>query len=529
MLLLPTAGGAWGNPNLLVEINDTAYTKQDFLDWWPIWKEAATPLPETPDAFVDWMLLFQEAETMQLFNRPRYRSKVSVFLRARSLMLLKQEEVDSRIPEPTRADLWPLYQKTYVPRFNLEMVSIGIEQAKAEAAVAAVLAEGASLEAAAESAGLLDSQGYMAETGLMRASRLPEPLLEVVQTLQTGDQGGPISFAHYTYFFKVLERDDGTEEDFASLRDTLARQWRKQQEQRLTVELIDRLKEKYQVEVHQEVVAQIGLEPLDPELAEQMAVRIGNYQVQAGAVQEAVAKDFKLRYGHHGDVQQELPGVRQRVIADMLSQTLTGMEALDRHYEERDPFRKTYRFYCQNRMIKELEAELVAPQVAADSEAIEAAYRANLADFTREGLVELAMVETSEQALAEQVNQRLLRGEDFQQAVAPIAPLGVEERQMPVDHLEEPLRQAVSTLQPGQASKMIPVGGKVVFIKLLNRGQQQVMPLEMVRDQVAEDLKQEQFAEARADLVDKLRHRSEIKIKEKAWRQVRNQLEEETQ
>ena len=90
--LLPANAHAWGNPELLVELNDTSMNKQDFLDWWEIWKEADTPLPETPDDFIDWMLLFQEAENMQFYDQSAYIRKVSVFLRSRSLMLLKQEE-----------------------------------------------------------------------------------------------------------------------------------------------------------------------------------------------------------------------------------------------------------------------------------------------------------------------------------------------------------------------------------------------------------------------------------------------------
>lgn len=524
-LLTPPAAFSWGNPELLVEINDTSLTRQDFLDWWQIWQEEDMPLPETPDEFIDWMLLFQEAENMQLYDRPAYRNKVSVFLRARSLMLLKQEEVDSRIGTPSREDLWPLYEATYLPRFNLEMVSVDQEQAGQ--AVAAALAGGASLEAAAEAAGLLDSPAYLAETGLMRPAKLPEPLLEALRGMQVGETAGPVSFAHYTYFFQVLERDDGSEEDFETLRAGLARTWHKQQVGRLTAALIERLREKYQVEVDDELVGQIGLEPLEPALAEQVAVRIGNLQVLAQAVQESVAKDFQLRYGRHGDQEQELDGVRRRVIADMLSQTLTGMEALDRHYEEREPFRTTYRFYCQNRMIKELEQELIAPQVQITPADIEAAYRENIAEFTRTGLVEVAMVQTREAELARLAELRLQQGGSFDQAVAPFAPRGVEVQKIPSDHLQPPIRQALASMAPGQVSPMIAVDDEFFFVKLIRSGEAEVMPLEMVREQVRTDLGQERFQQARAALLAQLRERSRIKLKNKAWQQVAAQLKRE--
>jgi len=525
VLLTPASGFSWGNPDLLVEINDTSLTRQDFLDWWQIWKEPETPLPEAPDEFIDWMLLFQEAENMQLYDRPSYRNKVSVFLRARSLMLLKQEEVDSKIKQPGREELWPLYEQTYLPRFNLKMISVDSDAD--QQTVADALAGGATLEAAAEAAGLMDSPAFMAETGLMRPAKLPAPLLEAVRTMQTGELGGPVTFGHFSYFFEILERDNGSDEDFESLRDSLARQWHKQQASRLTADLIKRLREQYQVEVHGDVIDQIGLEPLDPAVAEQVAVRIGNLQVLAQAVQQSVAKDFKLRYGPHGDVSQELAGVRQRVIADMLSQTLTGMAALDRHYEEREPFLETYRFYCQNRMIKELEQAVVAPQVEITDADIAAAYRDNIDEYTRKGLVELAMVQTREAELARLIETRLQQGEAFDQVVAPVAPRGVAVQKVPLEHLQEPLQQAVAGMATGQVSQMIPVADEYYFIKLIGHGEQQVVPLAMVRDKVKAELGQRRFQQTRAALLAQLRERSSIKLKNKSWQQVVAQLKRE--
>lgn len=114
-VLFPVDSFSWRNPELLVELNETTFVKQDFIDWWQIWKEEDTPFPDGPDDFIDWMLLAQEAKNMQLYDQPVYRNKVSIYLRVRSLMQLKQEEVDSRISKPTREDLWPLYQEKYLP------------------------------------------------------------------------------------------------------------------------------------------------------------------------------------------------------------------------------------------------------------------------------------------------------------------------------------------------------------------------------------------------------------------------------
>jgi len=524
--VVPQSVYSWGNPELLIEINDASFTKQDYLDWWEIWKEPETPLPETPDDFIDWMLQVQEAENMQLYDRPTYRQKVSVFLRARSLMLLKQEEVDSHIPVPTRDDLWPSYEENYVPRFNLRLVTADTEETRQS--IEASLASGATLEAAAQAAGLAESSAYMAETGMLRKQKMPEPLLVAVLQSQVGETGGPVSFAHYTYFFEVLERVDGTDEDFETYRKGLTDQWYKQESDRFTNELMERLREKYKVEVNKAVVEKVGMEPLDDEIADLVAVQIGEIKVLASGLQASVAKDMKLRYAKHPNPEEKLVSVRERVIADMLGQTLSGMEALERHYEEKDPFRKTYRFYCQNRLIKELEQAVVAASLPAlTDEDIDAAYRESIDTFTRKGLVEVAIVETREVELAQRVEGRLQRGEDFQTAIAPIAPRGVETRTTPLDHLQEPLREALAEMAPGQVSEMIPVEDQFFFLKLIKRDEKQVAPLEMVQEQVKADLKKTRFEEASAALLAQLRKHSRIKVKNKAWKQLVEQLKKE--
>ncbi|MCF6188719.1 MAG: hypothetical protein L3J49_14745, partial [Desulfobulbaceae bacterium] len=86
----------WGN-SALVTIDGREYSGDDFRVWWENLREKDMVLPETPDPFVDWVLMFREAERMQLYQDPDYRKKVLTFLKARTLMLLKAEEVDSRI------------------------------------------------------------------------------------------------------------------------------------------------------------------------------------------------------------------------------------------------------------------------------------------------------------------------------------------------------------------------------------------------------------------------------------------------
>ena len=45
---------AWFFDDILVSIDGTDYTTENFKHWWSFWKEEGTTLPETPDPYVDW-------------------------------------------------------------------------------------------------------------------------------------------------------------------------------------------------------------------------------------------------------------------------------------------------------------------------------------------------------------------------------------------------------------------------------------------------------------------------------------------
>ena len=97
----------------LLKINDVAYTSSDFRVWWREWREPGSKLPKDMTPFVEWMLLVQEAREMELEDNREYRRKVDIFLKSRSLIMLKQEEVVSRLKEPEKEVLWLEYEKKY--------------------------------------------------------------------------------------------------------------------------------------------------------------------------------------------------------------------------------------------------------------------------------------------------------------------------------------------------------------------------------------------------------------------------------
>ena len=89
----------------LVTVNGKEYSTADFSNWWKNWRGKGMSIPDTPAPYVDWVLLYRQGEKMHLYDTPAYRMKVMILLKARSLMMLKYDEVDSKI-KISRQELW---------------------------------------------------------------------------------------------------------------------------------------------------------------------------------------------------------------------------------------------------------------------------------------------------------------------------------------------------------------------------------------------------------------------------------------
>ncbi len=526
LLSMPGPGSAffWDNNGELLTINGVAFTTEDYRNWWREWREKDMPVPETPDEFIDWMLLYQEAQAMQLDQNPEYRKKLAIFLKVRALMQLKQEEVTARTKMPDRDRLWETYLKEYTPLYNLRMIAVRSEEQVG--IIERLLAGGMSLDEAAQKTGLDKATEHLAETGLMRVQKMPEAIRTAVSKTAVGAVGGPVAYGHVWYFFEVLARSDGSEEDFDKLQDRLVRNALKVQENKLTRELTDALMRKYDVVVNEALLAELTPAGFPAEDGAKTVLKVGNSVVSLSALSQAVTKEQQTRGGVQRNA-ETFEVTKQRIIADAVAQTVTGLEALDRHYETRPPLKATYQFYRQHRMIKELEKALVQPQVKVTAADAEAYYHQHPELFSRGEIVELAVVQTNEAALAEKLAEKLKNGEDFFVVMRPLAPAGVETRRAPVNHLQPVIQKALAGMSPGQVSGALKDGENIYFVKLIRAGEREMMPLAKVSERIIAELEKARFAEAKDKIVQQLRKRSTIKVNSGEWKKLRNTLLEE--
>jgi len=524
VLALSVPGDAffWNKQDTLATINGNSFSTEDFVHWWKEWQEPGMSVPETPQEFVDWMVLFQEAERMRLFENAAYREKVSIFLKVRSLMLLKDEEIIKKIHQPQRADLEGYYLDNYVPFMDIALLKIQDREKVAEAEK--LLAAVDDLNMLAERSGLAVEISPVANMGRLRPLQLPLPFKRLTETLHAGQIGGPVFWEGAWYFIQVKAKDEKSLEGFERFEGDIRSKWLRNEENRLTAELIQRLKNKFNVSVDEEILEQIQPDGLSGDIAQKPVIKIGEQVINADTLYRNVTKDRQMRGKQRIGAQDEFKVSLRRVVADIVAQTVTSLEAADKHYENQPVLEPVYQFYCQHRMIKELEKELILPNSAISDEDVEDYYQSHAEEFERSEVAELAMVQTREKLLTQELAVRLKQGEDFFKVLEPLSPQGIPVQKLPIDHLPAPVQAALAELAPGQASGAIISGEDIYFVKLVRKSQRENTPLSEVSESIRKQLAQERFESLRANLLSQLRSRSEIVVDQDSWLKLRDRL-----
>ena len=516
----------WDNDDVIAEINDIKLTDIDFKHWWNEWQEPQIPLPKTPDEFIDWILLSQEAEKMQLYENASFRKKVNVFMKVRSLMLIRQEEIAMRMLPPSDERLNDIYQEEYVPFLNLRMTALPSEEDVST--VQDLLKEGLSLQEAAVQAGFNDPSKYIEETGEMRPLKIPAPMREIALTLERGQNGGPVVWKDVFYLVELLSRRDGTDDDFESVRESLVKKHSKREDERLTKALIENLKEKYKAEIDRDFLKTLDTEVVPQGEKDRIVIKFGETEISVERLFQSMRQPLKLQK-EKGMGKENFQKALDGVVNNIVSQSLIGMEALDRHYELRPPFKYTYEFYRQNRLIVELVNEIIRPQVKIEKADIIKEYEAHPERYIKqENMVELIMVDTKSEKLAEVLSDQLKAGGDFSTVMKVLAPGGLTTKKTTVEKLSAEIRDAISPLSAGQAVGPITSNGRMYFIKFIGHADPALIPLEEVAPQIQIRLNAEKYTEVRNSYLKRLKQKSKIKINIDVWKKTRSQLLEET-
>lgn len=511
----------WGKEDPLVTVNSVAYQTQDYLDWWQEWREGPE-LPESPKEYIDWLLLSTEAKQMQLQDQPLYRKKVEVFLKVRSLMLLKQESVSDKTQWPDEDRLRQIYQTDYTPIWQLRTITfhdrLQLDAFMAKLQTTDVVDTETILTEVPEQLGNAVLSSPVSE----RQPKLPQEISALVKDKKDQQFTAPYLWNNTWQIIEILGFSEGSDEDFIAQKDAIHHHYIKKQQSRLTAELLMELIEKYQVEIDENIINSISYDGVASEHANDIVLSFLSYKITATELHRVALKHYQSSPGYEANGVQ-FEKVIVRVLNDIISQNLTNAEALDRHYELKRPFKPTYDFYCNNRLIKELERKLIVPHVTVSEQEQRAAYEQRKKEFAEPELIKILRVETSDQDLALRLNEKLRQGVPFKTALLPLSPNGFNPETLPLQSYSEPIQQRISSLAPGK-STMIEENGGYVFIHFIQSEHQQLVSFDEVKEIFASRLKQQKFSQLRQDLIHKLRQLSTIEVNQHQWQRCLDQL-----
>jgi len=512
--------GAWPwGKTTLVTINDETFTKEDFQHWWVNWKEKDTPFPERPEPFIEWHLLVQEATSMELYQEPTYRQKVNTFLKARALMLLKNEAVDSKIRIRDK-DLWARYKEQYSPQWHVRILHFDQEiQARQ---ICEDLGSGRLVLSDMAEQAMIDKGIVNQEDKWLRPRNCPGPWRDALAGLGTGQVTQPLEMGKGFVCLCLQDKKGPEKADFDSLKSKIRLEVQKLRQSELTSELVRRLRKKYEVTVDEELFTELDVNNTPEELMDKILITTNRVNVPVRVFLDQLHKEQSLRGYRHFQTKEAADYLKKMVLDRIIAQTLTSWESLDRHYEERAPFKWVYRFYCQHRLIKELERRLFVPEAEVKDEEVAAYYEQHPDEFAGPEVVSIVVLE-DDKRLADKIWAEVKRGADFFSVVRKYYAREIPVRRVPVDHLDPVMKEVVNKLTKGEVSAPFEVKGHSSMVKLVDRTVASRSPLSEVQEQIAQRLRQEKSDRLRRNFIRQLQVRSGITIDEKAWRDLRKE------
>lgn len=506
---------AWGKKPLAV-IDGQEYFSDDYKTWWTYWRDSKEQKPEGVQPFVNWMLMVREAERMDLASLPEFKHKIRVFLAARTLMFLKNDEVDSKI-NISDTDLKSAYDRNYVP---LRLVGALEFPATDEAKKFTEQHSGSPLSL--EQLQLMADEKptppfVLQQPQWLRPLNTPAAWQPLLDQSTAGELRGPLPFGEKTAMLYIAEVKTGDADDFAKKKETITTDLRKQHEQALTEKLVQSLKSKYHVRLDEEVFEKINLTEGSANDLNQVLIESDKSTVTVGYFIEQSRRETDITHRLPAD-QAGQTMMKRRLANTMIANSLVSWEALARHYEEKEPLRPVYQFYRQNRLVAELEGRAPGDIQASEAE-VQAYYQAHVEEFQRPEMITGVMVNGNE-ALIQKVWTEAISGTELTKSAkdngATIAVSPGSE--VPLPHFSATAQKILAGLKTGDMSQPFLDNGHSVVIKLNDRKTGAAAPLEMVSSLIKGRIETEKKAKRKQDLLDALKSRSTIVVNENVWK-----------
>lgn len=514
----PAVAGWWGD-DTLVTIDGTRHTTEDFKRWWGFYNDSNMTLPKTPDIYIDWLLLAREGKRMKLDEDPSFRHKTEVFLKVRSLLMLQQEEVNGKI-KITDAALRKRYEKMYTPMWLLERLQFPDEKS-AQTARQQLMDGTVTLDELIKRPA--DQGGpTVSREDWRRPVGIDPGWADLFRKLDVGETTKPRKDLGVYSFYYLKKKEDGSDADFAKVRSTIKDALWSEQAGSLTAALIFRLREKFNVRVDEKRLADLKLDLPADSYGDEPIITTNHGDVSEKRFMAILRQDQQLRKpGEHEKI--DVDQVKNRVLNGIIQQNITDWEALDRHYEKREPFKWAYQFNIKHRLTTAVQNRLFAPELTVSEQEIKDYYAKNISSYTQPEMVNLVLLQDKDGDV-DRVWREVATGKDFFKTAKEETKQPVTAQPMPYPHLDPKVQKIIDGLAKGETSRPFTMLDQRFLVHLVSRTPAQPVPFEKVSQNIRTTLFQQKVAEQRKKYLDLLKSKSEIKVNESNWQEVQKEL-----
>lgn len=520
LLSFSSASGAWLDDSL-VTIDGTKHTTEDFKKWWHYWNNSGQTLPETPEFYIDWLLFAREGEQMGLTEDPSFKHTTNVFLKVRSLLLLQQEEVVNKI-NITENEIKSRYEKLYTPVWLVARLQFA-DQDSAQNAWKE-LQDGTvtpdELKSRSPEKGGPTKYGEI----WLRPHKMDQYWVDTFRKLNVGEASEPVKDLDFYVFYFLKEKEEGSSEEFGKFRDDIYENIFKERRDKLTGELLVRLQKKYKVKVDQERVKKLDMYAPEESFSDDPIITTNRLNVSEKEFAAFLRKEAQRANLFHSNLSEtEMTDFKNRVISSILGQNLTNWEALDRHYEEKEPFKDDFQFNVRHRLTQAVQQRLFASSANVSEDEIKAYYMKHISRYTQPEVVDLVLIQDTDDSV-DRIWGDVATGKNFFKAVEDNTEQKATIQSIPSEHLEPEVQEIVRGLTDGETSQPFSAHDKRFIVYLVKRTLEKPIPLEQVEKNISGTLMKEKVEQQRDEYLKLLKSRTKIEINDSNWQKVRKEL-----
>ena len=411
----PAAASWFFGPDTLVSIDGKNYTTDDFQHWWKFWNDDKSPLPKTPEPYIDWLLLAREGKRMELDSDPSFKRQTRIFLESRTLFMLKYDEVDSKV-KVTDADVKARYEEKFLPRWQVERLQFKDE---AEAMEAWKQLKDGTLKVA-DLVAKKGEEGGPDETKAdwLRPNRIDPGWATIFKEMKVGELVDPEKYGKGPILYYLKAQKGGDDEDLKALSPNIRKDLAREQENTLTRDLIKKLRDKYQVKVDEKRIAALDINAPEDTYTDDPVITTTQQTISEKQFMAVIHKVIKERPTVAISVTKPegVEKLKAETVDNILAQALTNWESLDRHFEEKEPFKWEYEFNYNHRLGLALERRLFSPQINISDEDVKQEYEKHIDRYSQPALVKLYIVDET-QGPIDKMWAEVASGKNFDEVV----------------------------------------------------------------------------------------------------------------